>query len=253
MAVPQALWRPFPPPLLIVREAICWRRRPCYRQGMSHQHLRLTDELVDYIRRVSPPEPDFLRRLRAETSRHPQGRMQITPEQGRFLQFLIRVLQASRALEIGVFTGYSSTSIALALPPQGRLIACDISPEFTAVARRYWAEAQVEARIDLRLGPALATLEELRNNAAGDPFDFAFIDADKENYAAYYEHCLALLRPGGVVAIDNTLWHGDVIRPEVQDPDTRAIRAFNEFVKSDSRVLACLLPIGDGLTLACKL
>jgi caffeoyl-CoA O-methyltransferase len=220
---------------------------------MSHQHLQLTDELVDYIRQVSPAEPPFLARLREETSKHARARMQITPEQGRFLQLLVQLLGARRILEIGVFTGYSSTAMALALPPHGHLIACDVSEEFTSIARRYWAEAGVESRIDLRLAPALDTLAAIRDAAHDQTFDLVFIDADKESYLAYYLQCLSLLRPGGLIAVDNTLWHGDVARPEVNDAETRAIRDFNEYVQRDARVYSCLLPIGDGLTLALKL
>ncbi len=192
-------------------------------------------------------------RLRAETSQHPRARMQITPEQGRFLQLLVRLTGATRVLEIGVFTGYSSLSMALALPANGHLIALDINEEFTAVARRYWQEAGVESRIDLRLAPALDSLAALRDAARDEQFDLVFIDADKGNYLAYYEQSMALLRRGGLIAIDNTLWHGDVARPEINDPETLAVRQINDHVCGDARVFSCLLPVGDGLTLAYKL
>jgi caffeoyl-CoA O-methyltransferase len=194
-----------------------------------------------------------LARLREETAPHPQARMQITPEQGQFFGLLIRMLNASQALEIGVFTGYSSTAIALALPDGGKLIACDVSDEYTAVARRYWRSAGVEHKVDLRLGAALDTLDRLIAEGQAGTFDFAFIDADKRNYANYYERLLKLLRRGGVIAVDNTLWSGRVADPVVQDADTNAIRAFNEKLHFDARVALSLLPIGDGLTLACKL
>jgi O-methyltransferase len=220
---------------------------------MSHVHLPMDDRLVSYIRDVSPPEPDFLRRLREETAQLPLGRMQITREQGRFLQVLVRILNARRVLEIGVFTGYSSVSMALALPAEGRLLACDVSEEFTSIARRYWAEAGVAAKIELRLAPALDTLAAAAPSALEDPFDLVFIDADKANYRNYFDACLPLVRPGGLIAVDNTLWHGDVADPENREPDTVAIRDFNLHVRNDARVYSCLLPIGDGLTLACKL
>jgi len=220
---------------------------------MSHVHLQLDDALVDYMRAVSLREPELLTRLRIETAAHPLARMQITPEQGQFMALLIHMLSAKRVLEIGVFTGYSSTVVALALPPDGRLIACDRSEEFTAIAKRYWAEAGVAGKIDLHLAPALDTLDALIAAGGAGTFDFAFIDADKTNYANYYERCLTLLRVGGVVAIDNVLWAGRVCDTAVQDADTVAIRAFNEKLHGDTRVALSLLPVGDGLTLACKL
>lgn len=209
-------------------------------------------ELADYIRRVSLREPDVLRLLREETASHPQVSMQISPEQGQFMALLIHLLGARRTLEVGVFTGYSSLSVALALPEDGRIIACDVSEEYTSVARRYWREAGVERKIDLRLRPALETLNALIALGQGGSFDFAFIDADKENYEHYYERCLTLLRPGGLIAVDNVLWSGRVIDAADQDVDTRAIRAFNEKLQADDRVWLSLLPIRDGVTLACK-
>jgi caffeoyl-CoA O-methyltransferase len=179
--------------------------------------------------------------------------MQITPEQGQFMGLLSRMLNARKALEIGVFTGYSSIAVALALPDDGKLIACDVSETYTAVARRYWREAGVEHKIDLRLAPALDTLDRLIAKGESGTFDFAFIDADKKNYENYYERCLTLLRKGGVIAVDNVLWDGKVADFAVQDTDTKAIRAFNQKLHGDSRIALSMLPIGDGLTLACKL
>lgn len=219
---------------------------------MSHVHLQMTDDLIDYVRAVSPSEPECLRKLREETALHPRARMQITPEQGHFFQFLIRLLNAKRTLEIGVFTGYSSTAVALALPGDGQIVACDISEEFTSVARRYWAEARVSSKIDLRLGPAVETLDRLIRDGGADTFDFAFIDADKERYKTYYERVLVLVRKGGVIALDNMLWSGRVLDTQSSDPETNAIQELNSFIKNDSRVWSCMLPIGDGLTLALK-
>lgn len=212
----------------------------------------MTGELGDYLRSVSLKEPEILRRLREETAAHPMAMMQITPEQGQFMAVLVHLLNARLTLEVGVFTGYSSLAVALALPAAGKIIACDISSEYTAVARKYWREAGVEPKIDLRLAPALQTLDALIAEGRAGCFDFAFIDADKENYANYYERALVLLRPGGLIAVDNVLWHGRVIDPAVNDADTRAIRAFNEKLYRDERVWFSMLAIGDGLTLAVK-
>jgi caffeoyl-CoA O-methyltransferase len=178
--------------------------------------------------------------------------MQISPDQGQFMALLIHLLGARRTLEIGVFTGYSSLAVALALPEDGRIIACDVHEEWTSVARRYWREAGVEKKIDLRLRPALETLDALIAGGEGGRFDFAFIDADKQNYANYFERALVLVRPGGLIAIDNVLWSGRVIDPAVRDADTLAIRAFNEKLHGDERVWLSMLPVRDGLTLACK-
>lgn len=178
--------------------------------------------------------------------------MQIGPEQGQFMAFLLRLMGAKRCLEIGVFTGYSSLAAALALPEDGRIIACDVSEEWTAIARRYWREAGVEGKIELRLGPALDTLDQLLGEGEAGRFDFAFIDADKENYLSYYERVLPLLRSGGLIAVDNVLWSGRVADPEVADADTVAIRHFNDCLHRDERVDLCVVPIGDGLTLARK-
>jgi len=214
--------------------------------------IPLSSELAQYIRDVSLREPDVLRRLREETASHPRVSMQISPEQGQFMALLIHFLGARRTLEIGVFTGYSSLVVALALPEDGRIIACDVSEEYTSVARRYWREAGVERKIDLRLRPAVQTLDDLIALGQAGSFDFAFIDADKENYDGYYERCLTLIRTGGLIAVDNVLWSGRVIDASVQDEDTRAIRDFNQKLHSDDRVWLSLLPIRDGVTLACK-
>jgi predicted O-methyltransferase YrrM len=212
----------------------------------------INDELLDYIGHVTLREPEILCRLRDETSSHPHAEMQISAEQGQFMALIVHLLSARRTLEIGVFTGYSSLAVALALPDDGRIIACDISEEWTSIARRYWREAGVERKIDLRLGPALKTLDDLIAQGQGGRFDFAFIDADKGNYINYYERALVLVRPGGLIAVDNVLWDGKVIDPSVNDADTRAIRAFNESLHDDERVWLSMLPIRDGLTLACK-
>jgi caffeoyl-CoA O-methyltransferase len=219
---------------------------------MSRSHIQLTDELSAYLGRVTLRDSDILRRLREETQPMALGRMQISPEQGQFMQLLIRLIGARKTLEVGVFTGYSSLSVALALPEQGRIIACDVSEEWTSVARRYWAEAGVAHKIELRLKPAIDSLNELLAAGEANTFDFAFIDADKENYAAYYEAALKLVRTGGLIAVDNVLWHGRVIDPAVNDEETVAIRAFNEKLHADERVDLSMLPIGDGLTLARK-
>ncbi len=217
---------------------------------MSNRTIGLSDRLYDYLIGVSLRESPLLRRLREETARMPMAVMQIAPEQGQFMALLVELLGARRALEIGTFTGYSALAVASALSPGGRLVACDVSEEYTAVARRYWVEAGVADRIDLRLAPALDTLDALIAAGAAGSIDFAFIDADKQNYDAYYERVLTLLRPGGLVAIDNVLWNGAVADPAKSDPDTQAIRALNAKMKRDDRVSLSLVPIGDGLTLA---
>jgi len=217
---------------------------------MSNRTIGLSDRLYDYLIGVSLRESPLFRRLREETARMPMAVMQIAPEQGQFMALLVELLGARRALEIGTFTGYSALAVASALSPGGRLVACDVSEEYTAVARRYWVEAGVADRIDLRLAPALDTLDALIAAGAAGSIDFAFIDADKQNYDAYYERVLTLLRPGGLVAIDNVLWNGAVADPAKSDPDTQAIRALNAKMKRDDRVSLSLVPIGDGLTLA---
>jgi predicted O-methyltransferase YrrM len=217
---------------------------------MARQSLTITPELHDYLLKTTVRMTDAQARLREETGTMPRAGMQISPEQGQFMAFLVRALGVKKCLEVGVFTGYSSLAVALALPEGGRIVACDISEEFTSVARRYWAEAGVADRITLHIGPATETLERLLGEGHADSFDFSFIDADKENYDAYYEASLKLVRPGGVIAIDNTLWAGKVADPTVTDEETVRIRALNAKVADDPRVDACLLPVGDGITLA---
>lgn len=219
---------------------------------MSHITLGLVEPLAGYLRSVSVRDDADFAALRAETATHARGRMQISPEQGQFMTLLLRLLRARKTLEIGVFTGYSAMVAAKAVGPQGRVVALDISEDFTAVARRHWAQAGIADRIDLRIAPALASLEAIGADQNGT-FDFVFIDADKENYAAYYEHGLRLLRQGGLIAIDNVLWGGRVINAEDQTADTIAIRALNAQIHNDTRVESSMLPIGDGLTLALKL
>jgi len=214
--------------------------------------LLITHEVLTYLRRVTVREPDVARRLREETAAQYDAGMQISPDQGQFMALLIHLLDARKTLEVGVFTGYSSLAVALALPEDGRIIACDVSEEWTAVAKRYWREAGVEHKIDLRLRPALQSLDDLIALGQAGSFDFAFIDADKEDYSQYYERCLALIRPGGLIAVDNVLWSGKVTDDSFNDADTRAIRAFNAQIKNDQRVWLSMLPIRDGLTLACK-
>lgn len=221
---------------------------------MSNRTIGLSDEIYRYLLQHSLREPELLRRLREETTRMTKwANMQIAPEQGQFMGLLVQLIGARRALEVGTFTGYSALSVMLAMPRDGRLVACDLSKEFTDVARRYWAEAGLADRIELRLQPALNTLDELIAGGAAGSFDFAFIDADKENYDGYYERALKLLRPGGLLAIDNVLWNGSVADPTIHDADTNAIRALNDKVAKDRRVAISMVPIGDGLTLARKL
>jgi len=217
------------------------------------KYTSVDDAIHDYILRVSVRENPLLARLREETAQDPMARMQIAPDQGQFMAFLCRLIGARRTLEVGVFTGYSSLSVALALPDDGGIVALDISDEWTSVARRYWEAAGVANKIDLRLGPALDTLDALLTEEGENRFDFAFIDADKENYGGYYERCLRLIRPGGIVAIDNVLWNGKVADPETRDADTEAIRALNCALRDDKRIDLSLVPIADGLTLARKL
>jgi predicted O-methyltransferase YrrM len=216
------------------------------------QDLTITDDLWEYMRRVTLRESDVLRKLREETARLPNSNLQISAEQGQFMALLMHLIGARRTIEIGVYTGYSALVVAQALPDDGHVIACDISEEWTAIARRYWREAGVERKIDLRIGRALNTLDDLIASGQGNRFDFVFIDADKTNYANYYERALVLLRPGGLIAVDNVLWYGRVIDASVDDPDTRAIRAFNQQMKGDDRVWLSMLPVRDGLTLAAK-
>jgi caffeoyl-CoA O-methyltransferase len=219
---------------------------------MSHTHTNVTDDLAAYLRRVSLREPDVMRRLRERTASIPEARMQITPEQGQFMQLLVQMLEAKKTLEIGVFTGYSSLAVALALPANGKVTACDVSDEWTSIGKPYWAEAGVSHKIDLHIAPAVRTLDRLISDGDEGTYDFAFIDADKANYDSYYESSLVLVRTGGLIAIDNVLWHSKVIDPSINDADTVAIRKINGKIHADKRVSISLIPIGDGLTLARK-
>jgi predicted O-methyltransferase YrrM len=234
------------------RSGVVLLARPGARAPVTRRTKALTDEVYDYLLRVSLREPDVLRRLREETASLEEAAMQIGPEQGQLMALLVELVGARRVLEIGTFTGYSALVVALALPEDGRVVACDVSEEWTGVARRYWKEAGVAHKIELRLAPALETLDELLAEGAMGTFDFAFIDADKEHYADYYERSLELVRRGGLIAIDNVLWSGKVADPAVTDADTEAIRALNARLKHDERVSLSLVPIGDGLTLARK-
>jgi predicted O-methyltransferase YrrM len=218
---------------------------------MSRRTIEMTDALWSYLVQAAK-EPPVLARLRAETARLPMGGMQISPEQGRFMALLAEVVGARRCIEVGVFTGYSSLVVALSLPADGKIIACDINEEWTSIARRYWEEAGVASKIELRLAPAAQSLDALIAAGERGKFDFAFIDADKAGYDVYYERCLELLRPGGLIAIDNALWGGKVADSGVNDESTSAIRALNAKASADARVSASLVPIGDGLLLARK-
>ncbi|MEO1144486.1 MAG: class I SAM-dependent methyltransferase [Cyanobacteria bacterium J06638_22] len=214
--------------------------------------IGLDSSLYDYVLSVSLREPEVLRALREETAQHPRGIMQVAPDQGQFLGFLVQLVGVQKALEIGVFTGYSSLSIALALPPEGQLVACDVSEEYTAIARRYWEKAGVADKVNLRIAPALETLDQLIAEGASGSFDLAFIDADKENYQNYFERSLQLLRLGGLIVVDNVLWSGDVADPTNQGASTRALRQFNQALHTDERVTLSMIPMADGITLAMK-
>jgi len=214
---------------------------------MKRGAVDLPAKLFQYVIAHGTRETPVQRRLRQVTHRIPMGGMQIGPDQAALMQMLVRLLGAKRCIEIGTFTGYSALAVALALPSNGKVICCDVSREWTDIGRRYWKEAGVSRKIDLRLAPALRTLQSLRGK-----FDFAFIDADKTNYQAYFEKCLKLLRRGGLIAIDNTLWYRRVLDAQDRDEDTRAIRAFNRRLAKDRRVDLSLVPIGDGVTLARK-
>ncbi len=217
---------------------------------MSNRTLSLNDRLYDYLLGHSLREPESLARLRAETAAHPEVNMQIAPEQGQFMQMLVRLLGARRAIEIGVFTGYSSLAVVLAMPSDGRLLACDISAEYTSIARRHWQAAGVLDRIELVIAPARETLDSRLAAGEAGQYDFAFIDADKTGYLAYYERLVELVRPGGLIVVDNTLWSGKVANPSYRDADTVALREFNDVLHADPRIDLSLLPLGDGLTLA---
>jgi caffeoyl-CoA O-methyltransferase len=219
---------------------------------MSNQSIGLSDHVHDYLLNVSLRETQVQRRLRAETMQHPKHNMQIAPEQGQFMQLLVRLIDAKRALEIGVFTGYSALSVAYALPDDGSLVACDISRDYTEIAEHYWNEAGVADRIDLRIAPALETLQALREDGAEGAFDFVFIDADKISYPDYYAHSLALVRSGGLIVLDNMLRDGRMADPDIDDASVQAIHDLNEQLHTDERIDLSLLPVADGLTLARK-
>jgi caffeoyl-CoA O-methyltransferase len=214
-------------------------------------HLAYTPELVAYYRSVTVREPDILRRLRDETLRLPNAQMQISPEQGQFFRLLAELFHFRRTIEIGVFTGYSCLNLALALPPDSRIVACDINKEWTDIARRYWSEAGVQAKIEFKLGPAVETLQKLAENEAGN-FDFVFVDGDKENYDRYYELSLLLLRPDGLMALDNVLRGGRIVDSGDKTPEIQVLRALNAKIQVDERVTPAGLPFGDGLTLVRK-
>ena len=211
----------------------------------------MNSDLHDYLIQHSLREPTIAQELRAETQKMTMGKMQISPEQGQLMGFLIALTKSSRAIEVGTFTGYSTLCVAQALPQDGYLLACDINKDWTSVGETYWKKAGVSHKIELRIAPALDTLNSLLPNQK-ETFDFAFIDADKSNYDGYYECCLQLLKPGGLILIDNVLWGGSVIDPKQQDEDTIAIRNLNTKLHSDERVDISMLPVGDGLTLARK-
>jgi caffeoyl-CoA O-methyltransferase len=216
------------------------------------RYFPIDERSYRYIVNTSVREPEVARRLREETQQLENAQMQIGPDQGQFMQLLVQLLCARKTLEVGVFTGYSSLWVAMGLPDDGRIIACDISEDYTAVARRYWKQAGVDQKIDLRLAPALETLDQLLKAGEAGSFDFAFIDADKTNYENYYERALQLLRVGGLIAVDNTIWSGKVADPAVKDADTVAIRRLNEKLFRDERITLSMLTVGDGLTLALK-
>jgi predicted O-methyltransferase YrrM len=216
------------------------------------ERLKLTTSLYDYIFDMSVKESDCLRRLREETAQMPLAEMQIPPEQGQLLNFLVRLIGARKTLEVGVFTGYSTLWTAMGLPADGRIVACDISQTWTDVAQRYWSEAGLAGRIELKLGPALDTLSDLLRQGEGGSFDFVFLDADKENYVEYYELCLRLVRPGGLIALDNMLRSGEVIDESITEAGTVQIRRLNERIGRDERVHSCLLPMADGINLVMK-
>jgi predicted O-methyltransferase YrrM len=220
---------------------------------MSNQSIGLSDKLYNYLLANSVREPEVLIQLRSATAKHPLANMQISPEQGQLMGLLVSLIGAKKCLEIGVFTGYSTLVVALNLPADGRIIACDVSDEFTAIAAEYWQQAGVNDKIDLHIAPALETLDRLLANSEAGTFDFAFIDADKNNYAAYYDRCLQLVRQGGLILIDNVLWYGRVADPTMnEDKRTQAIKQLNQQIYHDDRVQISLIPIGDGLTIARK-
>ncbi|MBD24837.1 MAG: SAM-dependent methyltransferase [Candidatus Marinimicrobia bacterium] len=219
---------------------------------MSRETTVLTEELLTYIRKIGIREDNDLRLLREETASHPAARMQISPEQGQFMMLLIELIGARKTFEVGVFTGYSTMCAAKAMGGEGRVVALDISEEYTSVAQRHWKASGLAECIDLRIAPAEKSLQAMILAGESASYDFAFIDADKTNYDSYFEHALKLVRPGGLIAIDNVLWHGAVVDPENQEEDTIAIRHINEKLAADERITLSLVPIGDGLSLARK-
>jgi predicted O-methyltransferase YrrM len=219
---------------------------------LSNRTINLDDKLYEYLLKNSVKETAELAQLREVTMKNEMARMQIAPEQGQFMALMVELLGASHIIEVGTFTGYSALSMALALPDDGKIICCDISKEWTDIGVPYWEKAGVANKIDLRIGQAMRTLKDLIKNGAAGHFDMAFVDADKTNYANYFELCLALLRPGGLLMFDNTLWDGDVADDSVQDEDTVAIRQLNQQLLEDDRISMSLVPIGDGLTLCRK-
>ena len=219
---------------------------------MSSSVLPYSIELRNYLWEKGLDENPVLKRLREETENHPFALMQICPEQGALMANLVRLISAKKTIEVGTFTGYSALAVALALPEDGYLLACDISEEFTSIGKPYWEEAGVSENIDLQIAPAIETLKSKIEDGESNTYDFAFIDADKINYLNYYELCLDLIRPGGVIAIDNVLWGGSVIDSARTDDDTKAIREINDFIVSDKRVNISMIPVGDGVTLAVK-
>lgn len=220
---------------------------------MSNQSIGLSDNLYQYLLDNSVREPEILTKLRQETAQHPLVNMQISPEQGQLMGLLVQLIGAKKCLEVGVFTGYSSLIVALNLPDDGKLIACDVSAEFTSIASKYWQEAGVSDKINLKIAPALETLDRLLADGEAETFDFAFIDADKNNYAAYYDRCFQLVRSGGLILVDNVLWYGRVADPTMDgDKRTQAIKQLNHQIYHDNRVQLSLVPIGDGLTIVRK-
>ncbi len=219
---------------------------------MSRASKFLDPVIARYVNDVSIQEPELAARLRDETAALSEANMQIAPEQGQLIKVMLGLVNAKRCIEVGVFTGYSSLITALALPADGELIACDVSDEWTTMARRYWQQAGIEDKITLHLQPARDTLRALLDDGQADSFDFAFIDADKENYDSYYEGCLKLLRPGGLIMLDNMLWSGNVAVDSIDDPDTLALRKLNQKLHGDERVTVTLLPVADGISLAVK-
>ena len=219
---------------------------------MSNRTLAISESIYQYLCDHSLREDPILKELRDHTYDMEERAMQIAPEQGQFMQMLIKLIGAKNTIEVGVFTGYSSLAIALVLPEDGRIVACDVNPQYTSVAEKFWVSAGVREKIDLRIGPARDTLSELISDGLANTFDFAFIDADKVNYDHYYELCLQLIRPGGLITVDNVLWGGATADDSINDTDTTSIRALNDKLHRDERIDLSLVPIGDGLTLAMK-